>query len=152
MYEFMFGLLIIALSSLGLFAFLKARSSIIFLCICGVFIAIGVFLFILGLIKMIIDYITSKKGELCFACVNDIVSTGKVINDKEIFRAKFIVYIGSKHKVISISEEIGADLSNYPIGSFVKVKYHNNDVNIIDNVSESIVPKKIKAKIDEGIR
>ena len=147
MFEFLFGLFTIAFSFFALFIFVKASSSIIAFCVCGIFIVIGVFLFIVGLRKIIIDYITSKKGEVCFACVSDILPTGKSINEVEIFKALFIVYIGSENKVMNIFEEIGADISCYPVGSFVKVKYHNGDINIIDSVLDSVVPISIKEKV-----
>lgn len=149
MFELLFGLFIIVFVSI--FFLFGSRIGLFALSILLIFLAVGLYLFIVGVIRIIRNFSTSLKGEECYSFVSNIVPTGKLVNDNPIYKALFVTYVPSLYDTREVYEEIGIDSSKYPIGSFVKVKYYNDDVNIIEIVDESVIPLEIVSKIKTDV-
>ncbi len=148
MFELIFGLLFTIISTIILIVFLASgESNIIVLLVCGLFLIIGLIFMIKGLIKIIKDILTSKKGEECYGCVKDIQETGEYVNGAPIYKAEFNVYVESEYRTFELSEKIGMKPEKYPIGSYAKLKYYDNDINIIESIEETSIPEEIKEKI-----
>ena len=148
MFELLFGSFFALLSVIVSIIITKTSGPSTFVgTICGIFLITGIALIILGLIKIIKNYLTSKKGEECYGCVKDIKETGKYINDNPIYKAKFSVFVESLYEVKEIEEDLGKSKEEYPVGTYVKVKYYNDDINIIEKLEEDRVPEEIKQKI-----
>lgn len=148
MFELIFGLFFVLLPIIVSIIITKTSGPSTFVgIICGILLIVGIVFIILGLIKIIKNFLTSKKGEECYGCVKEIKESGKYINNYPIYKAEFNVYVESTCEKIEIEEEIGTKPEKYPIGSYVKVKYYNKDINIIDKLDENLIPEEIKQKI-----
>lgn len=75
---------------------------------------------------------TDLYGEECFGKVIKVYETGAYVNDSPEYKADFVVYIPSINEVLVVSEVIGYTTREYPIGSSIRGKYYNGDVNIIE--------------------
>ena len=141
MFELLFGLFFLIVSAITLVPlFLSDALSGLFGLIFLIFPIFGFIFFFIGLVKVIRNIKTAAKGEECYASILDVFATNKSINGAPIMRATFKVYIESIHQVIEVEEDIGILAYKYPVGSYVIVKYYNNDVNVISHIEEQEVP------------
>lgn len=148
MFELIFGLFFAILPTIILIVITKVGEFNLFATlICGMFLTIGIIFIIKGLIKIIKDILTSKKGEECYGCVENIKETGEYVNGQPIYKSDFVIYVESEYTTKKISEKIGMNPERYPIGSFVKAKYYDNDINILDKIDEINIPEEIREKI-----
>lgn len=141
MFELIFGIIFLGVS-LPFFIgmdFTKSPIMLLFL----IFPIVGLYFLISGLIKIIKNTMTAAKGVETFAAIQNVYPTSKSINDAPIYIAEFKVYDENTMEAKIIKEEVGIFPSKYPIGAYIKVKYYNNDVNLIKVVSEEEVPENI---------
>lgn len=113
----------------------------------GMFGIIGLIIFIAGIIEVIKNWKTNVKGEECFGKIHNIYPTGTYVNGVPELKAEVLVYIPSLNETKLLSEIIGVGAFEYQQTSYVKVKYYNNDINIIGIVHLSELPVHIKDKI-----
>lgn len=148
MFEVILGLLLIGFCFATAFIFRSIIAYIVGL----IFVVIGLYMFIKGLIKIVRNRNTSKKGEECYAMVEGVSETGRLSDGKPIYKASFIVYVDSLFETRRIYETIGVNPSKYPLGCFVKVKYYHGDINILNIVyDESVISDEIKQKIKSDV-
>ena len=74
--------------------------------------------------------------------VTDIYESGTYVNDNPEWKSDFKV-IDKNGNLVDCSEIVGFNENKYPVGSFVKVKYHNGDINILEAVSESQISNMV---------
>lgn len=148
MFELIFGSFFALIPTIILIIIIKVGGLNLFTeLICGLFLVIGFVFIIKGLIRIIKNILTSRKGEECYGCVKDIKETGEYVNGQPIYKAEFIIYVESEYTTKEITEKIGMNPEKYPIGSYVKAKYYNNDINILDKIDDINIPEEIKQKI-----
>lgn len=144
MFELVFGIFWTLFSLFMFFIVLFSKAGMSAVLFLVFFIAIGVFLIVKGLTKVVRNYKTSKNGEECFGIIKNVYESGTYINDSAEYKADVIVYIESLGKVEIISEVIGFNLSKFPVGSYVKLKYYNGDINILDVVDYNSISENSK--------
>lgn len=150
MFELIFGLAFLTISAIVIVPVIITGEAIELMFVFLIFPIVGIIMFVIGLIKVIRDAKTSIKGEVCYASISDLFATNKSINESSVMKAVFNVYLESEHRVVEVEEEIGVRADRYPIGSYVKVKYYNNDINVLEHIEEQEVPsyalERIKVK------
>jgi hypothetical protein len=141
MFLFVFGLSWLLFSSLFLGIMIISTSQsgaeipIFVFIILGLFVAIGLFMFIKGLKKIIQNKKTEKYGEICYGIITNVYPDGSYVNDAPEYQADVYLYITSEGRTETITEIIGFDPMKYPIKSYVKVKYYQGDINIEEGLS-----------------
>lgn len=133
---------------IGYITFTKETSVPVEIIVFLAFLVFGIFLLIKGIKKLIQNQKTEKLGEECYAMVDSIYPTGTRVNNAPEYKANFLVYIPSQNKVEKISEVIGFNPLKYPIQSFVKGKFYENDINIKETVEYNNLPLNIRQKFD----
>ena len=150
MFELMFGIVFLLVSALIIVPIFLSGEGTWIILLFLIFPIVGVCMFVIGLRRVIRNARTAARGTVCYASIEDVFATDKSINDAPIMKAAFNVYLESEHRVVEVEEEIGLNPDKYPIGSYVKVKYYNNDINIIEPITENEVPsyalERIKVK------
>jgi len=131
MFELIFGLIWTLFSSIFVVVmFLAEDVPPFFILIIALFIIIGVFLFIKGLLKVIKNIKTNKYGEVCYGYINNIYPDGSYVNGSPEYKADIYTYIPSTNTTENISEIIGFDSLKYPVESYIVGKYYEGDINI----------------------
>lgn len=108
-----------------------------------------------GIKRILIDKKTDKKGIECYGRIISISESGTYLNGKPEYKAEFLVYVYIENITKNIYETIGFNKEKYPLGSYVKLKYYNNDINIIElientnNIPENIL-KYLDVEIDKN--
>ena len=112
-----------------------------------VFAAIGGMLITQTIRKKIITEEVEEKGEECFALIKNVYPSRNSTNRLIEYKADILIYLESQNKVIEITKIIGQDANKYPEKLYVKLKYLNNEINIIDSgITANNVPENIKNK------
>ena len=116
----------------------------------GIFWAVGIFMLVKGIRKIIRDTSTNLKGEECFGKVCNIYNSGSYVNGKPELKADILVYINSIQETKMLSEVIGFDMYKYRIGSYVKLKYYNDDINLEGIIDVSELPSDAKYQFEKS--
>ena len=113
------------------------------------FIAAGVWVMYLGIKELQKNKKTNKYGEICYGIVTAIepAKSNIEINGRTPFSVYVDVYVGSMNFVSNYSEEIGFEQYKYRVGECLKVKFYDNDINILEgNVDFNSLPYDIQNK------
>ena len=78
---------------------------------------------------------TEKYGEICYGIVTNVYPDGSYVNNAPEYQADVYLYITSEGRTDTITEIIGFDPMKYPTKSYVKVKYYQGDINIIEGLN-----------------
>ena len=105
------------------------------------FIIFGAFIFYKGLKQRIKDKKTEKNGELCFGRIKETKNNGTEVNGIPYQDAYIYAFIPSLGTVKMMKENIGKYSEKYLPGIYVKLKYFENDINILGVVNENEVPQ-----------
>lgn len=106
--------------------------------------AIGLYMLISGLKKIIKDRKTKKHGIQCYAIVRDIQKTGSYVNGKPEFKTILNFINPETNQLETIEEITGFDYNKYPIDSYVLCKFYQGDINLEGLVSENEIPVDVK--------
>ena len=106
--------------------------------------AIGLYMLISGLSKIIKDRKTKNHGIKCYGIVSDIQMTGSYMNGNPEYKAKLDFINPKTNQLETIEEIIGFDYNKYPINSYVLCKYYQGDINLENLVPENEIPVEIK--------
>lgn len=112
----------------------------------GLFWYIGIYMLKNGLKKMKADLATEDFGEECFGRIAELSSTGST-NGNTYYKATIIAYLPKEGIVKTFQEDIGYNYYEFPEGSYLRLKYFQDDVNIKEIVNENIIPEKIKNRL-----
>lgn len=112
----------------------------------GVFWYIGIYMLKNGLKKMKADISTEDFGEECFGRIYKLSSAGST-NGNTYYRATIIAYLPKEGIVKFFNEDIGYNCYDFPEGTYLRLKYFQDDANIKEIVNENIIPEKIKNKL-----
>ena len=155
MFELVFGFVWLLITAPVTFAFFlstdQADTNIVaVLLFLSVFWIIGILMLIKGLIKVIRNILTAKNGKYYIGKIIEVYPSGNSVNGRSLYNAEITFYIDSENEIKTLKETVGYSEDKYPIGSYVKVKYYKNDINIIEAIEdESLVPYKLKdIKVD----
>lgn len=107
--------------------------------------AIGVYLLTCGIKQIKKDKKTNKFGEITYGKIVSIYGTGSIANGREELQAEIQTYLPYENTTRKINEIIGFSPINYNVGDLVQLKYHEDDVNIVQVVSEDEIPNAILA-------
>lgn len=116
----------------------------------SIFYIVGICFVVRGVKRVTADKKTDKNGEICYGRIKNISSTGTSVNGRQELKATICSYIPSLNEEKILDEVIGFDYNKYAIGDYVKLKYYNNDVNIIEKVSNQEVPQNVLALYDNS--
>jgi hypothetical protein len=114
-----------------------------------VFVVAGLFVFIKGVKKKIKDNKTEKFGEECFGIVKETKNNGTEVNGVSYQDAYIYTFIPSLNTVKLMKENIGGKYQDYVPGKYVKLKYYEDDINIIGFVSKEVIPQNQLAEFDK---
>ena len=112
--------------------------------------AIGLYMLISGLRKIIKDIKTKMHGIKCYGIVSDIQVTGSYVNGKPEYKVILDFVNPETNQLETIEEIIGFNYNKYPIDSYVQCKYYQGDINLEDRVSENEIPEEIKKYLVSG--
>jgi hypothetical protein len=142
-----FGILWTLITSVMLIILLKAGQINIWVLI---FWGIGIFMIIKGVIELVRNGFTTKKGVLCYGIIKSVSTTGLSVNGNPEYKADVAVYIESENKVVHCTEKIGFNPEEYEEGSCVKVKYYKDDINFIEkNVDFNMITYNAQNNLSE---
>ena len=88
---------------------------------------------------------TDLYGEECFGKITSIYESGTYVNENP-------VYIPSINDVLTVSEVIGYSKKEYPLGTPVRGKYYNGDINIIERGPIVTISPFAEEKINEYMK
>ena len=99
------------------------------------FLLAGGFVLYLGIKDILKDRKTSANGEICYGIITNIDSDSSSVqvNGQSQYKATVDFYVSSMNCMKSLSESVGYKFGKYSIGSCVKIKFYNDDINIIEN-------------------
>ena len=117
----------------------------------GIFWAIGIFLLVKGLKKVIANHNTEKLGEECYAMIKNIYPNGNRVNGAPEFNADFLVYVSSKNTIEKVGESVGFNAFKYQPNTFIKGKYYNGDINIKETIDYNSIPLNVRPNFDHLI-
>ena len=109
-----------------------------------IFEAIGLYMIISGLRKIIKDGKTKIHGVECYGIVDDIKPTGSYVNDRPEYKAIVNFINPETNKLETIEEIIGFYYDKYPVDSYVLCKYYKGDINFEKIVYDNEIPEEIK--------
>ena len=115
----------------------------------GLFWVIGLFMIGKGLIQIIKNTLTKTKGEECYGRITNVYNSGAYVNDRPELKADFLVYMPSTQSTQMLSEKIGFNRYKYPIGSYVRLKHYNGDINIEGIIDEYELPSDARHQFEE---
>ena len=155
MFDLVFGAAFIAFSLVFIFAFIGNSvassgftvSLSVPIVVIGIFFFIGLMVFIKGVRKIWKNIKTSKNGEEGYAILKDIVPTGSRVNGMPEMKGVFLVYILSLNRTETQEEIIGFNPFKYKVNDYVRVKYYDGDINIIEKISDNQVPSNVKRQL-----
>lgn len=95
---------------------------------------------------------TDLYGEECYGKITAVYETGSYVNDNPEYKADIVVYIPSINDVVTVSEVIGYSKKEYPLGTPVRGKYYNGDINIIERGPIVTMSPFAEEKINEYMK
>ena len=113
----------------------------------GLFWAIGIFMIVVGLRKVLINLKTGIKGVRTYGVVIDILETNCYSNGQPQLKADVVVIMKDK-STQRYQEVIGYDYNKYRIGEVLSVKHCDKDINIIGIAIENQIPYGDREIID----
>ena len=93
------------------------------------FIVIGVVITYRGLKKIIANWKTDRKGEVCYGLITDLKFNGTVINGVNQYDAYLKIFVESQGRFVEAHETIGDKTGQFPVGTYYAVKYYEDDIN-----------------------
>jgi hypothetical protein len=111
------------------------------------FFAIGLWVMYLGIKDLSKNRKTNKYGEICYGIIKSIdAATSSVeVNGRCQYKATVEFYFPPMNTTMSLSELYGYKMYKHYVGECVKVKYYNNDINIIEgNIDINTLPYNIQ--------
>ena len=115
----------------------------------SIFEAIGLFLLVSGIKQVIKDKKTNKFGDITYGQIISIYGTGSRSNDKEELQAEILTYVSNQNTLKRFNEIIGFPPIIYNVGDFVQLKFYEDDINIIQTVSENMIPNTVLTLLKE---
>lgn len=152
MFLLIFGIVWTLFSSLFLIIPILAGEGFdLFIIIPLLFIVIGIVMIVISSKKIIRDKKTDKYGEIGYGIIQSIYNSGTYINGVPELKADVLVYLESQNRVETISEIIGMGRPKYQINAVVKLKYYNDDINFIEEVTNyDYLSENIRIFIDNN--
>ena len=114
----------------------------------GIFWIIGLAFLIKGLKKLFANMATNFVGKETYGYVVDIINSNGYVNGNPVYNVK-IAILQKNRQFEEYIETSGLDYDKYPIGTYVKVKHHKNDINILGDAREYDVPLELKNYVEE---
>ncbi len=110
---------------------------------------VGVYFIVKGLETVIKDRKTDKFGDQTIGRILDISPTGSDVNGRPELKATIVAYLPEYSIAKVFYEIIGTAPAKIDVGSYVTLKYFDDDVNIIKKLAEENVPENIAKVINE---
>ena len=112
-----------------------------------IFIAVGLWIMYLGIKELLKNKKTNKYGEICYGIITSIdADTSSVqVNGNCQYKATVNFYYPQLNGTMTFCESYGYKREKYSVGECVKVKYYNDDINIIEgNIDINTLPYNIQ--------
>lgn len=147
MFELTWGIIYIAISIIGSLLFLFVLDSVSFVHYLFLvpFFIFGVKFLLLGFKKIKIDSTTKRKGYETYGLVIAFAETDMLVNENPILKARVVVDT-KEYGALILSERVGTD-PQFNVGDYVSIRFFNDDMNIIERISEYSVPDDVKTKL-----
>lgn len=150
MFFFIFGLIWTIISTLVLVISMNSNADTSAIIILFVFEAVGLIFLIKGLIELIRNFVTSKKGIICYGIIMNTSPTGSSVNGEAEYKADVVVYLEGENRIVNCTEKIGFKPEEYGYGSCVKLKYYKEDINFLEkNVDFNMIPIIVQNALSE---
>lgn len=114
----------------------------------AIFWIVGLSMLFKGLKKLFANVATSSLGEETIGYVADIIDSGCYVNGNPVWNAK-ITFIDNTNKIKTVTESIGMNYDKYPLGTYVTIKYHKDDINILEEAMEHEAPIRLREYVGE---
>lgn len=111
----------------------------------------SVFLIVKGIKQIIKDRKTDINGIDTYGCILKTFSTGNSINDLPEMKAEILTYLENERTIKKFEEVVGFDSSKYSIGTFLRLKQFEDDINIVEVVTRDLIPSYILEELDVHI-
>lgn len=112
---------------------------------------IGIWLIIKGANQIITNRKTDVNGLDTYGCVLKTFTTGNSINDLPETKAQILTYLENEKTTKVFEEVVGFGSTEYNIGTFVRLKQFENDINVIEAVTRDLIPDYILEELDPHI-
>ena len=103
----------------------------------------GLYFLIRGLITIIKDKKTNKRGLECYGIIRNIQRTGE-FNNKLEYKAIVNFINPETNELETLEENIGFNYPQYDIDTYVLCKYYQGNINIEKIIFEKNVPERVK--------
>ena len=102
-------------------------------------------------IHILRDRNTDTYGKEAYGIISDVMDSGTRINHVPQWKA-WVLVAEENGDVFEKSESVGENRNRYKAGQFVRVKYTDNDINILQRVGRSSLPAGVADRLEEEYR
>lgn len=115
----------------------------------SLFLIVGICFMAYGVLKLYKSFLTNTRGIETCGYIADIYYNGKRVNHTPLFDARIIVV--ENGQPLDLKASIGTKRFQYSIGTYVNIKYYQNNAKILSNVmSEYGIPSGLKTWVEEN--
>lgn len=149
MHDLFMGLITLAfISFLGALIYLSGEITILIIGALSIFAIIGVYLTINGIKEVAKNKKTNSLGEEGFGFIITTEPSGTIVNGVPLLNAKILV-LKKDFSFQEFVEFLENDSYKYSPGEYVKVKYFENDANILGKVDKNSVSYRLTDYVNE---
>lgn len=112
----------------------------------GVFLAVGIYILVSGIIDVLRDKKTDTLGKKTYGMIVDIYTNGAYENNKPEYDAR-VILINENNEIQEFTETVGFDGFKYSAGEIYEVKYLANDVNILSTTPVYLQDEALKQRL-----
>jgi hypothetical protein len=116
----------------------------------GLFLVIGIFMLVKGIVKILTNLRTQALGAETFGFVINIYPNGTYVNNMPMMNAD-VLLVEDNGNVEQYTESIGRG-GKFNVGDYISVKKYANDINIGDRADRYSVPSHIRTCIESDWR
>lgn len=147
---------IVDLLMMGIYFFIapsyRLFDNFIILFIFLVFFLLGIYLVFSALYDSYIKKKIDLEGIEVYGKIINISTTGVYINDIPQLKATVRTYLPKTGTVECFNAVIGLSPSQYRVGDYLKVKYYNGNINIIEIADEKYIPSVEYKQLNDSER
>ena len=112
------------------------------------FVAIGIGLIVKGAKQIIRDRKTDVNGIDTYGFILKTFTTGNSINNLPELKAEILTYLEDERTVKVFEEVVGYDSDKYNMGTYLRLKQFEDDINIVEVVTRDLIPDYILDELD----
>lgn len=113
----------------------------------GIFIAVGLWLFISGVITVFRNHQTNTKGRETYGVILAVMQTGCYVNNRAEYKAEVLTVL-ENNTVETFEEIIGFSFFKYKPGNYVLLKHYKTDINIVKVINPNEIPYSVLSLLE----